>query len=255
MRSALAADIQAGAIDFALQPIFGVDGSAFGGEALARWHYNGEPVPPGVFLPLARRLGLAARLDELVLEAAVMHAVTWTEPGLLSVNVGETTLADARFADRVADLLRRSRLPAERLIVEVLEHSLLEQRPVAVQTLNRLRSIGVKIAVDDFGAGYTGLFRLHALRPDVVKLDRTLIRNTAHDDQLLDSITELAHRMNALVVAEGVEDGDQLATVRRAGCDAVQGYLLGRPRTPAQFEALTAPAEVAPAPRRFRPAR
>ena len=131
-------------------------------------------------------------------------------------------------------MLSTAGFPAHRLSVEVLESSLIEHDQRAVQTLHDLRDLGVQIAVDDFGVGYASVARLHALQPDIVKIDRSLV--WAHDasqdhSTLLDDITQLAHQFGAIVIAEGIETSSQHAAATAAGCDAMQGYLLGRPTT------------------------
>ncbi|MBV9291271.1 MAG: EAL domain-containing protein [Frankiales bacterium] len=234
LRAALAAAVNGEQIDVAFQPILLADGSLGGFEALARWNYDGAPVPPGVFLPIASRLGLSARLDELVLCKAAREATSWGGCLVLSVNLDGQTLSETGFADRVLDVLSETGLSPQRLAVEVLESSLIEYDEPALDTLRRLRSEGVRVVVDDFGAGYASLVRLQALEPDVVKIDRSLVAVDAPPDQstaLLTGVAQLAHQMGAMVVAEGVETESQLSAAIAAGCDAVQGFLLGRPTT------------------------
>src|SRR5207302_3428292 len=134
------------------------------------------------------------------------------------------------FATYALDLLA-GRLATRRLTVEVLESSLVENDHGALSTLGRLRSAGVRIAVDDFGAGYASLVRLQALRPDIVKIDRSLMAALTSDNPtpLLTGVAQLAHQIGAIVVAEGVETQGQLTAAIAAGCDAVPGYWIGRP--------------------------
>jgi diguanylate cyclase (GGDEF)-like protein len=232
LRAALMADLHAGDIDVAFQPIRSADGALHGVEALARWQHIGEPVPPATFLPLAAQLGAAARLDRVVLEKAVAQAVTWSADVAVSVNLGSATLADPGLAAWVSDVLDSAGLPTRRLTVEILESSLIEDDDDAMRTLLELRSLGVQIAVDDFGAGYASLARLHALQPDVVKIDRSLVHLHGDPDgcgPLLAGVAHLAHELGALVVAEGVETMAHRSAALAAGCDALQGFLLGRP--------------------------
>jgi EAL domain-containing protein (putative c-di-GMP-specific phosphodiesterase class I) len=116
----------------------------------------------------------------------------------------------------------------------VLETTAIEADDVALRTIRALRALGVRVTVDDFGAGYASLARLRALEPDVIKVDRSLMAaedDPARPSPLLAGITELAHRLGAWVVAEGVETETQRSAAIAAGCDAMQGYLLGRPTT------------------------
>jgi diguanylate cyclase (GGDEF)-like protein len=230
--AAFAGDASAGRIDVAYQPIFRADGRLHGYEALARWTYAGETVPPAVFLPIARDLGYTALVDEAVLDRALRESAAWPDGLLLAVNLDGKTLADPRFAERVLRNLADMRLDPHRLVIEILESNLIEHDQPAMTTLATLRGRGIRIAVDDFGAGYASLARLHALRPDIVKIDRSLVQ--AHEDEpdgtaLLRGIAGLARQLGALVVAEGIETQHHLASAVAAGCDAVQGYLLGRP--------------------------
>jgi diguanylate cyclase (GGDEF)-like protein len=232
LRTALASDLGAGRIDVALQPIQRSDGQVFGYEALARWTYQDASVPPSTFLPIAAGLGAAAKLDEIVMRKAISEAIEWTPGVMLSVNFAGHTLADSGFSALVARVLTDTGYPPGQLMVEVLESSLVEHDQLALRTLADLRRLGVLIAVDDFGAGYASIARLHALQPDIIKIDRSLI--SAHDasqtySTLLNGTVQLAHQFSALVIAEGIETAPQLSAAITAGCDAMQGYLLGRP--------------------------
>ena len=230
LRAAFAADLHAGRIDVAFQPIKLASGRLGGFEALARWTHEGTPIPPATFLPMARRLGCLPQLDRVVLAKAVEHAAGWGSDIVLAVNLDADTLADEQFADYALGLLA-GRLATRRLTVEVLESGLVEHDHGALSTLGRLRAAGVRIAVDDFGAGYASLVRLQALRPDIVKIDRSLLAALTSDapTPLLTGVAQLAHQIGAIVVAEGIETDAQLAAAIAAGCDALQGYLLGRP--------------------------
>jgi EAL domain-containing protein (putative c-di-GMP-specific phosphodiesterase class I) len=235
MHSALVADIANGLIDVAYQPIHLADGTLRGFEALARWSYNGASVSPATFLPAAAKAGVLPQLDEIVMTKAVREAVGWGDAVLLSVNLSGETLGDLTFASRVDAILRAAEIPASRLSVEMLETSAIEHDEAALTTVRALRGLGVRVTVDDFGAGFASLARLRALEPDVIKVDRSLLAaelDPTRPSLLLAGITDLAHRLGATVVAEGVETEIQLAAALAAGCDAVQGFLWGRPTTP-----------------------
>ena len=230
LRAAFAADLHAGHIDVAFQPIRLANGRLGGFEALARWTHDGTSIPPATFLPMARRLGCLPALDRVVLAKAVEQATNWGGDVVLAVNLDADTLADQEFATYALDMLS-GRLATRRLTVEVLESGLVEHDHGALSTLGRLRAAGVRIAVDDFGAGYASLVRLQALRPDIVKIDRSLLAALTSEapTPLLTGVAQLAHQIGAIVVAEGVETTAQLTAAIAAGCDAVQGYLLGQP--------------------------
>ena len=232
LRASFSADLIAGRLDVNFQPIHYADGRLSGFEALVRWSHDGTAVPPSTFLPMARRMGCIGSLDRFVLTRAVQAATTWGDDLTLSVNLDAATLTDPTFGEFALAVLN-GKLEPRRLTVEVLESSLIENDEMALATLQRLRAAGVRVAVDDFGAGYASLVRLQALEPDVVKIDRSLTASVTADDNmpLLAGVAQLAHQIGAMVVAEGVETRTQLDAAVSAGCDAVQGYLLGRPTT------------------------
>jgi diguanylate cyclase (GGDEF)-like protein len=241
LHAALLSDIAAGRIDVAYQPVQLADGTLCCFEALARWTYQGTPVSPVTFLTAAAKAGVLARLDETVLRKAAAEAAGWADDIYISVNVSSDTLGDLSFATRAATILHEAGVSPGRLSVEVLETTAIEADDVALQTIRALRSLGVRVTVDDFGAGYASLARLRALQPDVIKVDRSLIadeNDPTAPSALLTGITELAHRLGAWVVAEGIETETQHSAAIAAGCDAMQGYLLGMPTTPEICRAL-----------------
>ena len=232
LRSALTLDLEAGRIDCALQVIQRSDGTGYGWEALARWQHGDRFIPPAQFLPIVARLGAAAKLDEMVLAKAVAALRSRDGLPMVSVNLSGETLVSPGLSDRIAAILAGGEFPASRLIVEVLESSLVERDELALRTLRELRALGVLIAVDDFGAGFASVARLHALQPDIVKIDRSVVWAHAEAGSvspLLDGITQLAHRFGSLVIAEGIESAIHLEAAVAAGCDAVQGFRIGRP--------------------------
>jgi EAL domain-containing protein (putative c-di-GMP-specific phosphodiesterase class I) len=231
LREALLADIEDGAIDIALQPIYHAAGELYAVEALARWSYRGALVPPATFLPIAREFDCVAAIDEIVLRKGVARVAPFIEV-ILTVNVDGRTLTRTGYARHVASVLSDYDLVPSRLAVEVVELGLIEQDPTALETLRELRELGVRVVVDDFGAGYSTLARLRALRPDVLKIDRSLVVGTDTDEHaalLLDSVVRLGQLIGAQVVAEGIETEAELRAALGAGCDAVQGFFLGRP--------------------------
>ena len=231
LQLALARDIAGGQIRTAFQPIFSADGDLRGYEALARWTYRGAPVTPAVFVPVADRAGLLPDLDLLVIRNAIRWAAQAEHRTFVTANIGVTHLPDPRLPDRIAYLLDEYGLAAERLVVEVPENHDIDEAG-APRTLAALRRLGVKIALDDFGVGYSTLSRLDNLRPDIVKLDRSFVipfDDPSASQEFLGGIVDLAHRLGAIVVAEGIETEQQRATLTALGCDAFQGFLLGRP--------------------------
>jgi diguanylate cyclase (GGDEF)-like protein len=254
IRDALAAAISLGEVEVAYQPILRAhDRGLLGFEALARWSLNGSPISPEVFLPVARRLGLIAELDELVLGKALTQLAAWRRrPGCAdltcSVNADESLLDAGRALALYTQALRLHGLPASALVVELPE-SHLSDSPDLAATVAELRSSGIAVALDDFGTQGSSLSRLHRVRVDSVKLDRDFLRPGASagvDQAWLGGVIDLAHRLGMRVVAEGVETPQQLRMLDDLGCDAVQGFLLGRP-VPADAVTLASPVAMRPA--------
>jgi EAL domain-containing protein (putative c-di-GMP-specific phosphodiesterase class I) len=237
MQLALAADVVNGAIRVALQPILLADGSVWGYEALARWDYEGSPVLAESFVAMADRAGVLATLDMSVISKAVAcvdSLPAGAGPSVLTVNIGLSHLPDERLAPALLNLLAEHRVDPRRLVVEIPEDRSIED-PAVVLTLARLRGAGVQLALDDFGVGYSSLSRMGQLRPDLVKLDRsfvTALESSPDARDMLAAVIDLSHRIGARVIAEGIETDGQLAIAKTAGCDAVQGFLLGHPTEP-----------------------
>jgi diguanylate cyclase (GGDEF)-like protein len=232
LQAALLSDLADGRIDVRFQPVLSTRRELTGVEALARWRFRQAPVSPAVFIPTARELGCVHLLDEAVLVQAVRVAAPLGELKL-SVNVDRATLAQPGYATRVAEVLAAGGLPPERLVVEVLEVDHVERDAAAMESLAALRRLGVSLAVDDFGAGYANLSRVRALRPDVLKIDRSLVEGSDEEAGagLLVTAVSIGRQVGATVVAEGVETAEQWSAVLAAGCDAVQGHYLSRPLT------------------------
>jgi diguanylate cyclase (GGDEF)-like protein len=249
LQLALARDIDGGGLRAALQPVYGVHGGLRGYEALARWRYAGQAVPPDVFIPVAERAGLLPRLDMAVLDQAITRIAEHQADTFVSVNIGIRHLADAAVVERVAEVMRRHSLPARRLVVEVPEDQAISD-PAVMATLQGFREMGVRLAMDDFGVGFSCLSRIGEIRPDIIKLDRSFVTPLDDPDErtdILAGIIELAHRVGAVVIGEGVETQAQLDALIRLGCDGLQGYLLGRPEeikgpapNPGRLAAVTA---------------
>jgi diguanylate cyclase (GGDEF)-like protein len=238
-RRALAAELReaaaAGALQMHYQPLFAADGATLlGYEALMRWpHATRGMVPPNVFIPLAEATGQIEALGAFALERACAEAARW--PGALAVSVN---LSAAQFRDGdalvalVQQCLARSRLPPERLVLEITESLLMSDTESVVRTLNALALAHVQIAMDDFGTGYSSLGSLWRFPFGKVKIDRAFVKDLEHDDRValvVRSIVSLAHSLAMRVTAEGVENARQAAMLRALGCDELQGFLFGRP--------------------------
>jgi diguanylate cyclase (GGDEF)-like protein/PAS domain S-box-containing protein len=215
-------------------------GRVVGVEALVRWHHPEHGLLlPGAFLSIAEASGLIDSIGVQTLESACRDAAAWLRQGYaqlrISVNVAATQFTDAAFPEQVAAALQRYGVPPELLMLEVTEHVVMNDVERVITVLAQLRQMGVRIALDDFGTGYSSLSYLGRLPIDVLKIDRSFVRDLDSDLEtaswptaLLEAIVTLAHRRELTLVAEGVETAAQLAAVRRLSCDAVQGFFFAR---------------------------
>jgi diguanylate cyclase len=217
-------------------------------EALLRWeHPERGLLEPGEFILVAEETGLIVALGAWVLAEACGQAMRWTSlPGTLgapemAVNLSARQLTQPELLEVVADALTRTGLHPSRLCLEVTESVVMEDASGSARTLGALREMGVRLAIDDFGSGYSALSSLKRFRVDVLKVDRAFVaglgRNST-DGPIMAAIIDLAHALGLRAVGEGVERADQLAVLRRLGCDVGQGFFFGRPEPPAVAEEL-----------------
>jgi diguanylate cyclase (GGDEF)-like protein/PAS domain S-box-containing protein len=208
-------------------------------EALVRWqHPTLGLIPPGDFVPLAEQTGLIRPLTLYVVAEALQQCRRWDELGLeltIAVNLSVRNLSDTDFAGTIASLIRSSGLAPTRLLFEVTESAIVSDPARAEVVLGELRDLGIKLAIDDFGAGYSSLAFLARQPFDQVKIDRSFVMNIASDAEhaaIVRSIVNLGHDLSLEVVAEGVEDRQAWDRIALLGCDVVQGYYLTPPLPP-----------------------
>ena len=214
------------------------DGRVVGFEALLRWHspVRGD-VPPALFIPLLEETGLIVPVGQWVLREACRWASGVAAFGdsapLISVNLSARQFAHPDLYRTVEAALSGSRLPAQRLELEITESSLIDPQ-MNVSTMDRLKQIGARLTIDDFGTGYSSLSYLKRFPIDRLKIDASFVRDVAsdHDDAAIaTAIIGLGRTLELRVVAEGVETPEQLEFLRREGCDEIQGYLVAKPMT------------------------
>jgi len=228
------------------QPQLDIDsGRIIGAEALVRWqHPELGLIPPGKFIPLAERTGLVIPMGQWVLNEACRQAQLWHKNGqslVMAVNLSALQFKRGNLLETVAEALKRSGLPARLLELELTESILVQDVDVAIKTLSSLKEMGVKLSIDDFGTGYSSLSYLKRLAVDKLKIDQSFVRDLAVDTDsaaIVKAIIQLGHTLQLTVIAEGVENDDQLAFLRNYGCDEVQGYLFSRPVPAAEFMRL-----------------
>ncbi|HEX8179170.1 MAG TPA: EAL domain-containing protein [Pyrinomonadaceae bacterium] len=228
--------------------VCGDDGRVVGVEALVRWqHPELGLVPPVEFIPLAEDTGLIEPIGAWVLHTALAQAVRWQARGLpvgrIAVNLSARQFRQPDLAGMVAGLLAETGLRPACLELELTESSIMHDTANAIATLRELKAMGVRVAVDDFGAGYSSLAYLKHLPIDVLKIDRSFIRDMATDADdaaIVMAIITLAHSLKLQVVAEGVETEEHLRFLRLLRCDEMQGYLFSKPLSAADLEQLLA---------------
>lgn len=245
LRSAIAR----GEITVVYQPV--VDAKTFSlvsVEALARWTRKGHgPVSPDVFIPIAEASGLIDQLGLCVLSQALAQLSHW--PDLkLSVNVSPGQFRDPAFVDRVADLFEEANIEPGRVVLEMTETYFIQSPDRARLALERLKALGLRIALDDFGAGFSSVGYLRQFGFDRMKIDRSLVQSLDRGHravEMLQATVALARSLGIPVTAEGVETEQQAVILRLAGCDQLQGYLFGRPQTPREIgELMMRPMEL-----------
>ncbi|MFP7722783.1 putative bifunctional diguanylate cyclase/phosphodiesterase [Lysobacter sp. A3-1-A15] len=238
-----------GELSVLYQPVYHLsNGRMVGAEALLRWrHPEHGMVAPSVFIEVAEQTGLIETLGPQVLEAACKDAVRWQErrgdkgPLFVSVNVSPRQLRTTTLPLVVAECLERTGLDARCLHLELTETAVIGDEAQVSRLLAELRQQGVKIWLDDFGTGFSGLSHLRRVPIDGVKIDRSFVADILRDPDdlaLTTAIISMAHSLGITVVAEGVEREGQYNLLRERGCDLVQGYWLGHPLPREEFESL-----------------
>jgi len=209
-------------------------------EALLRWNHPTRGVlAPAAFLDLADESGLIAPIGDWVLEQAAATLAAWTAEGLVErstsihVNASRRQLSDITFVERALTILRTHSLEGSQLVFETSESNLVENNPSVLRTVTALKRQGVRIAVDDFGSGYSSLASLRTFPADLLKLDGTLVRDVGRtdggDDPMVRSLIQLAHSLNLVVCAEWVTTDDHVQRLKVLGCDLLQGNRIGEP--------------------------
>lgn len=206
-----------------------MNGEIYGYEALVRWfHPLRGSVPPTEFIPVAEKIGLINQLGEWVLRTACEAAASWSSPLKVSVNVSPVQLMNSSLTDTVVTILRTTGLDPYRLDLEITESDVFNENTRSLEILSQLRELGVQISIDDFGTGYSSLSRLSYFPFDKIKIDRSFVINIPDQKDDLDIvrlIISMGKSLHMRIVAEGVETEEQLQSLRKLGCDLVQGYL------------------------------
>jgi diguanylate cyclase (GGDEF)-like protein len=254
LEDSLRAAVETGRLAVHYQPKLDMaSGDIIGVEALARWrHPSLGFIPPWAFIPLAEETSLVATLGEWVLDVACRQAQGWQDQGLpaipVAVNLSPRQFAHQPVVEMVTRVLKRTGLDPSLLELEVTESVLMERVDEVVASLNELRSLGVRCSIDDFGTGYSALTYLAEMPIDAIKIDRSFIQRIdgeANGASIVGAVIALAHSLNLVVVAEGVETDQQLQFLDAHGCDQVQGFRFSPPVPAAEIvELIRTPTKV-----------
>jgi predicted signal transduction protein with EAL and GGDEF domain len=219
------------------QPVVSLKtGTLASAEALLRWeHPQRGMLPPEEFVPLAEETGLIIPIGEWVLKTACAQAKAWHAEGRrvgVSVNLSARQFKQTDLARHIGEIVKASGLEPRYLELELTESAVMEDVEGSIRTLSEIRKAGVRVAIDDFGTGYSSLSHLKHFPVDTLKIDRSFVRQVTRDRRdaaIVSSVIALAHSLELKVIAEGVEEPEQLTFFRDHGCDGVQGTLLGAP--------------------------
>ncbi|WP_398470817.1 EAL domain-containing protein [Tardiphaga sp.] len=223
-----------------------LDADITGFEALARWiHPTRGFVSPADFIPLAEESGLIVEMGEWILRQACREAASWAVPLQVAVNLSPAQFVRGDVVGVVHAILLETGLAPGRLELEITEGVLIEDFDRGVALLRRLKALGVRISMDDFGSGYSSLTYLQAFPFDKIKIDRAFVINLGRNPQsaaIVKAVIGLGHGLDVSIVAEGVETHEQLTFLANEGCNGVQGYFIGRPAPIAQYATLVGKA-------------
>lgn len=221
-------------------------GKICGAEALIRWRKNdGSLVPPSQFIPLAERSGLILSIGNWVIEQACLQLRLWLDEGLreirVAINVSARQFRSGNLARLIEQALKKHKVPAQHLEVELTESMLMHDPDAAIITLQQLKNLGIKLSLDDFGTGYSNFGYLSRFPIDMLKIDQSFVQNVVtnpDDAEITSAIIGLAHRMKLGVIAEGVETAAQQAFLQANNCGELQGYYFSKPLPPQEFSTL-----------------
>jgi diguanylate cyclase (GGDEF)-like protein len=222
------------------------EGRIIGVEALIRWnHPEMGVIPPGVFIPIAEQIGVISEIGDWVLQEACEQNKKWQDLGFapvcMAVNVSANQLRSLNFVDKISRTLKETGLDPKMVEIEITESAAMNETGYIVDFLSKIRSLGIMIAIDDFGTDYSSLSRLKELPIDKIKIDKQFvdgIEASEKDKAIVRTIINLAKNLEIRVIAEGVESGSQLEFLKQESCDEVQGYYYYKPMPPEEIERI-----------------
>lgn len=226
-------------------------GRLLGAEALLRWqhHYDDTPTSPALFIPLLEETGLIGEVGEWALRRALEEASRWPsgeDAPFVAVNFSAVQLAAPHLVRKVAQALAEYDFPPNRLEIELTESAMMRDPEHGIRLLHELKDLGVRLSIDDFGTGYSSLSYLKQLPVDTLKIDRSFVLDAPGQEDataIARTVIAMGHSLGLHVIAEGVENSEQLTFLREAGVDILQGYLFAKPLPPAEMRSLFEIAE------------
>jgi diguanylate cyclase (GGDEF)-like protein len=231
----LRAAIEGGEIEAYFQPVISLTTSAITGfEALARWnHPTRGLLPPDLFIPIAEDLGLIDELSYGILRSGCIASRDWPAHTSLAINISPVQLKDPWLSARLLAIVTEHGFAPSRLIVEVTENAIIEDIPAVASVFSSLQNAGIRVALDDFGKGYSSLTHLRQLRFDHLKIDSSFVlsMDASESRKIVSAIAGLGKALGMPVTAEGVETEASAETLRSLGCEHAQGYIFGHPLT------------------------
>lgn len=219
------------------QPIFNLkQNKIVGAEVLVRWVRNGEVIPPARFISIAKRTGRIVRIDYMMFDKACEFCKKWHTNGFtdfeISVNMSYRALKRPNCIEIIKEIIDKYQLNPAAVRIEVTEDEILDYPQYIIKVLNRIKELGIKISLDDFGVGYSSFNHIKMLPIDTLKIDRSLLLKIEEDKKtvaIIDTLIKLAHTLDLDVVCEGVEEENQLEMLKRISCDKIQGYYISQP--------------------------
>jgi predicted signal transduction protein with EAL and GGDEF domain len=240
--------ISANELDVHYQPIVSSQGGRMVGvEALLRWtHATRGAIPPTTFIPVAEQMGLMDTIGSFVLRRTLAEAKRWPDDLYVAVNLSPLQVRDSTIVDMVRSALAESGVAPSRLVLEITEGVLIDNPDEMVKRINDLHGLGVRVALDDFGSGYSNLGYLQRFPLDKLKIDKSFaaaLGRSSNGGVIIQAIVALARALGLSVLVEGVETEHQRVLLRLAGCDEMQGYLFARPAPAKAIDKLLAQAK------------
>ena len=228
------------------QPKYSKGGELIGAEALARWvKTDGTVLPPSEFIEFAERNGLIVAITDLVVDEVCKDILSWLSIGksdfIVSINITSEHITNRKLIQKLIEKIESFQVPTRYIEFEITESMVIEDFNKAVENIAVLKSFGIKVSMDDFGTGYSSLNYLKTLPIDIIKIDKSFIDSINHDVKdrvLLENIINLAHGFELTVIAEGIENEDQLKVLQDMQCDMFQGFYFGKPVAKDDFERM-----------------